>query len=289
MGGYILTNSPKLIIVGASGYLGRQLLMDKKFNFNRYGTSTSGEGGLLKLRLDTSSDFNCLNVSSGDTVLLTAAISSPDICANDYSRAWGVNVEATSDFIAWVISRGGKIIYFSSDTVYGECLEYFDETRIPNPAGEYAQMKAEVERRFIGNPFFKTIRLSYVFSSGDKFTEYLLSCVKKDEQAEIFHPFYRSIVHRDDVVEGALALALRWDDVSHKVINFGGPDLLSRVEFAECLKKHVLKNLQLKVVEPVENFFKNRPRVIAMKSEILPILLNRPSRALVQATQIEFK
>ena len=66
-------------------------------------------------------------------------------------------------------------------------------------------MKSEVEKRFLGNPFFKTIRLSYVFSREDKFTKYLVGCAQRDEEAELFHPFYRAIIHRDDVVEGALS------------------------------------------------------------------------------------
>ena len=98
-------------------------------------------------------------------------------------------------------------------------------------------MKCEVEQRFSGNASFKAIRLSYVFSREDKFSRYLTGCAERNEEADLFHPFFRAIVHRDDVVDGALALAAHWDDFPEQVINFGGPQVLSRIEFAECLRE----------------------------------------------------
>ena len=240
------------------------------------------------MRLDVHSDFDYGNIRPGDVVFLTAAISAPDICAREHSRAWAVNVTGTSEFVTQVISRGGRVVFFSSDTVYGERGDAFDETAKSNPAGEYAEMKAEVENRFLVHPLFKSIRLSYVFSREDKFTKYLSGCAERSEEAELFHPFYRAIVHRNDVVEGALALAQRWDEFPQQVINFGGPEVLSRIDFAECLQRIALPSLRFRVTEPGDEFFKNRPRVIAMSSAILPMLLGRPTRTLAEAARIEF-
>lgn len=279
----------KLIIVGATGYIGKHLYSNAPAKFHLIGTSSRADGEFLFLNLEIPSRFDFEILGVGDVVLLSAAISAPDICANEYARAWAVNVKGTEEFITQVMSRGGRVIFFSSDTVYGECVNSFNETRKSNPAGEYAQMKTEVEKRFFGNPLFKSIRLSYVFSREDKFTKYLFECAKTGKKAELFHPFYRSIIHRNDVIEGALALADHWDDFPQQVINFGGPDVLSKVDFAQCLRQYVLPDLRFQASEPDEEFFKNRPRVIAMSSEILPMLLERRSRTLVEAVQLEFK
>jgi nucleoside-diphosphate-sugar epimerase len=149
-------------------------------------------------------------------------------------------------------------------------------------------MKHEVEKRFIGNLQFKAIRLSYVFSREDRFTKYLSGCAKHGEAAEIFHPFYRAIIHRDDVVDGAIALALRWHEYPQPVINFGGPEVLARTEFAQVLKEVVLPDLRFSVTEPDAEFFKNRPRVIRMESPVLASLLGRATRKLRQAALMEF-
>jgi nucleoside-diphosphate-sugar epimerase len=283
-----MNNETKLIIVGANGYIGRPLRDSAAKMLMAYGTSSTGADNLLCLRLEAPNDFDYEIIRPSDAVFLSAAISAPDICAREHARAWAVNVTGTSKFIANVMERGGRVIFFSSDTVYGERDDEFNEQAANNPTGEYAEMKAEVEKRFFGNPLFKSIRLSYVFSRGDKFTRYLSGCAERGEEAELFHPFYRAIVHRNDVVEGALALAQRWDEFPQHVINFGGPEVLSRIDFAECLKGNALPSLRFRVTEPVDEFFKNRPRVIAMSSDILAMLLGRSTRTLAEAARTEF-
>jgi len=277
----------KMIVVGATGYIGKLLLIKAEAYGVAFGTSSIGENGLLPLRLHASADFNYKLILPSDVVLLTAAISAPDICANEHDCAWVVNVTGTSEFITEVMARGGRVVFFSSDTVYGERSDTFNETAESNPAGEYAEMKHEVEKHFLGNPLFKSIRLSYVFSRKDKFTKYLIGCEERGEEADLFHPFYRAIIHRDDVVEGALALAERWNDFPQQVINFGGPEVLSRIDFAECLKSEAMPSLKFQVTEPSEAFFKNRPRIIAMTSPVLSNLLGRPARSLLDAAKIE--
>jgi len=278
----------KAIVVGASGYIGQPFYKQSKKILPTFGTSLSGLKDLFRLQLDKPDDFDYKIIRPSDVVFLTAAISAPDICANEHDRAWAVNVIGTSEFVTNVMARGGRIVFFSSDTVYGERSDTFDEIAESNPAGEYAVMKREVEKRFLGNPLFKSIRLSYVFSREDKFTQYLIGCEKRGKEAELFHPFYRAIVHRDDVVDGALALAERWGEFPQQVINFGGPEVVSRIDFAECLKSAAMPDLRFQVTEPEESFFKNRPKIIAMTSPLLPQLLGRPAHSLLDAAKIEF-
>lgn len=281
-------SKPNLIIAGATGYIGQTLLSRAKDRFSVYGTSSSGSNHLLRLRLGATNEFNYDKVKSLDVIILCAAISAPDVCAREHDHAWATNVTGTSDFIENIIARSGRVIFFSSDTVYGERENEFDEDAASNPAGEYAVMKNEVERKFAGNPYFKSVRLSYVFSRKDKFTKYLVECAQRAEEAELFHPFFRAIIHRDDVVDGALALAQHWDEFPQQIINFGGPQVLSRIDFAEYLKQTCLPTLKYYTTKPEEDFFKNRPKIIAMKSDILPKLLGRPCRSLKEAAAIEF-
>lgn len=277
-----------LLIVGATGYVGLSLFEHSRRLFNVVGTTYSNVSGGINLSLESPEEFDYGIISAGSFVFLSAAISAPDICAREHARAWAVNVTGTSSFIQSAIDRGARVIFFSSDTVYGEREDEFDETATCKPAGEYAEMKREVEQRFAGNPSFKAIRLSYVFSREDKFSRYLAGCAELNEEADLFHPFCRAIVHRDDVVEGALALAVRWDEVPEQVINFGGPQVLSRIDFAECLREAHLHDLRFKVTEPDAEFFKNRPRVISMTSPVLARLLGRPPRTLREAARLEF-
>jgi hypothetical protein len=83
-------------------------------------------------------------------------------------------------------------------------------------------------------------------------------------------------------------LALRWHEYPQPVINFGGPEVLARTEFAQVLKEVVLPDLRFSVTEPDAEFFKNRPRVIRMESPVLASLLGRATRKLRQAALMEF-
>lgn len=280
--------SGRIFVVGSSGYIGSRLSLAGDKYSTVFGTSSKGGGGLLALDLDRPVDFDYGLICPGDLVYLTAAISSPDMCAGDTERVWGVNVSGTSIFIERAIDLGARVVFFSSDAVYGEREEPFDERAFPRPVGEYAVMKHEVERRFLSNPSFKSIRLSYVFSRFDKFTNLLLERYLDGVEVDLFHPFYRSIVYCNDVVEGALALGFRWDAFPEPVINFGGPKVLSRVMIADCLRETCLPGLRYKIVEPLPAFFDNRPRVIAMESPVFQRLLGRQQTPLHVAACSEF-
>lgn len=279
----------KILITGARGYIGSAVL--KKLGTQgkpAVPLSSRPDDAFTRLELEKVPAFDFNLVSEGDVVLFLAAISSPDICAKDPERVRRVNVTGSGEFIAECVRRGARIIFFSSDAVYGERDDEFDETMACNPAGDYALMKHELENKFIEDSSFKSIRLSYVFSTEDKFTRYLRGCAARGEEAEIFHPFYRSVIHRDDVVQGAVSLAQRWDEFPQNVINFGGPDIISRIEFTEALRNTALSTLRFRQIQPEPAFFANRPRVIRMKSPLLASLLGRPARSLHEAAQLEF-
>lgn len=278
----------KIFIIGARGYIGNCLFAKAKLSHSVIGTSSLGGNGLLRFNLNFPLDFEYSNVNPGDIVLLAAAISSPDICSQDFARAWALNVIGTSKFIKNIIDLGARVIFFSTDAVYGESEEIFDESAPANPIGEYAVMKHEVEQLFEGNPLFKSIRLSYVFSREDKFSSLLARYAERQEVVDIFHPFLRAIVHRNDVIKGVLAIAERWDEIPEQIINFGGPKILSRVHIAEYLREIVFTNVQFNVVEPDIDFFKSRPRVIAMSSPIFCRILGRSPKTFYEATKLEF-
>jgi dTDP-4-dehydrorhamnose reductase len=285
----MIKRNSKLLIVGSTGYIGKSLISYARINkLDVLGASTTGRDDGISLDLVNPFDFDYDILGPDSTVLLTAAISSPDFCAREFDRAWAVNVTGTSQFVERGLYRGAKVIFFSTDTVYGERSDFFSEDTECTPMGEYARMKAEVENRFCREVNFKSIRLSYVFSREDKFSKYLIDSVSRGEEAELYHPFFRSIIYRQDVVDGVFALVRQWETFPENVINFGGPQLLSRIEFAECFRRNVLPSLKFQNTQPSDDFFKNRPRVIAMRSDVLHRLLGRSARTLDQAVSLEF-
>ena len=224
----------------------------------------------------------------GDTIIFTAAISEPAIVSAQFEKATRVNVESTGEFIQGAIDLGCKVLFLSSDTVYGDVETGFDESHPINPKGAYAEMKSIVEKRFEGNPNFKSFRCSLNFYKDDRFTQYLKTCAANNVEADIFDPLTRAIVHRDDTVDAILAVANDWNLAEGQYTNCGGPQVLSRAQIAETMKRVALPNLQFKVSRPPSKFYTDRPAFIEMKSPNLKRILGRSPVTFEEAVKIEF-
>lgn len=279
----------RTVVLGASGYIGSRLLTAAAACGPAIGTASSqGHGVLQALDLaEPAANFNGL-FAQADFVYVAAALSSPDVCAKEPERARAVNVIGTIRAIESAVAAGAKVIFLSSDTVYGERDDDVDESACCRPAGAYAAMKHEVERHFAGNRYVRSIRLSYIFSRADKFTRYLCQCAGSESKADIFHPFYRAIVHVTDVIDALMGMARLWDRLDTQFVNVGGPQIISRIEFAETLRRLSLPGLNISVTEPAADFFLSRPRIISMRSPHLVFLLGRQATSFEDAVRIEF-
>lgn len=275
-----------IFIIGASGYIGKRLHDHLCLSHEVVGTGNSGHNFVkFSLAYPDGFDFGC--VKSGDIVVVAAAISSPDICAREYERAYNINVTGTVAFIKRVMACGAKVIFFSSDTVYGQTVEMADEFSPVYPVGPYGAMKRAVEVEFSGCEAFKAIRLSYVFSFADKFSQYLIACAEKGQVAEVFTPFSRCVVYREDVIEGVVKLVENWSSIDSGIVNFCGPELVAREDFVRAMGEKVLPGLRYSISEPDASFFKNRPRVIEIRADLFSKLLGRRPRSLSEAIVLE--
>jgi len=286
-----------LHIIGAKGNIGSRLVEKTEGKYNIRKVVSPARSGLFSVDsgyyvLNLADDIHTYNfdtLKEGDTVAFTAAISEPSVCAEQFDVAMKVNVESTGEFIQQALDRGCKVIFLSSDAVYGRSEDEFDESQPSNPLGVYAEMKAIVEKRFIGNSRFKVLRLSYNFFKEDRFTTYLRTCASEDTVADLFDPFGRSVVYRDDTVDAIISLYKDWGVCEDVVINCGGPETLSRVEFTEILRELVLQDLITKVTTPNAKFYEDRPAIVAMRSPLLEKVLGRPVRSMRDAIAMEFQ
>ncbi|ELR96428.1 NAD(P)-dependent oxidoreductase [Gloeocapsa sp. PCC 73106] len=244
-----------------------------------------------QLDLTRPREFDYSLVNSEHLVLLAAAISSPDRCQKEYEIARQTNVTGTLEFAQRCLEKGAQVLFFSSDTVYGASLPgnpTFTETDTLNPLGEYAQMKAEAEASLLALGNVKIVRLSYVFFKQDKFTTYLSKCALNGQEAEVFDPFTRSMVYIQDLIEAIEAYGDRWIEIHDKLINVGGPSPVSRWDFALKLQELVYPELKLLKIEPPLDFFKARPRLIALNTAPFANLLGRPVTPIEEAIAQEF-
>ena len=274
-------------LVGATGNIGKRVV-EKGEDINvisRFELKLDQRP--LKYNFDNKS-IGGTRIQEGDVVIFAAAISEPSVVSAQFDKALAVNVESTGEFISKVLEKGCKVLFLSSDAVYGDVESGFDESHPVNPKGAYAEMKAIVEKRFEGNPNFKALRLSYNFYKDDRFTKYLRQCAESGVEAEIFDPLTRAVVHRDDTVDAILSITANWDNADGQYINCGGPQVLSRQQFTEVVKRVALPTLKFKVTQPPAKFYTERAAFSEMYSPNLEKILGRKRHTMQQAVELEF-
>ena len=232
----------KTAIVGSSGYIAGYLLKRIENVLKIDQTPEADE----HLNLTEAEKFDYSVLDGIDYVIFTAAISSPDMCANEFEKCWNINVTGTEYFIKNAIAHGCKVLFFSSDAVFGdipgEIYIELSETKAQTP---YGRMKKAVEDCFKDDPNFKAIRLSYVVSKNDRFVSYCLKCMDTGETADIFHPFYRNCITVSDVVNTVDWLINHWEEYEPQVLNVAGNEYLNKYgilkdeSFTEKLKKEL--------------------------------------------------
>lgn len=258
------------LIIGKNGFIAKKLL-----ERNDYAVTSSNDSKELYLDLKNAENFNYSLIDEKSNIILLAAISSPDECNNNYDESYKINVIGTKYFINEAIKRGAKVLFFSSDVVYGNTVQEVDENSLTNPFGNYAKMKDEIEKAFEEEKNFKVFRLSYVLSKEDKYLSYLKSCVDKNEVAEVFHPFSRKVVFIDDVLEAIENILVKWDSFENQKFNICGDEDISRKDIADFYNEEVGNKLKYTILEPNEKFWEARPKDINMTSLYLSTLLDR--------------
>lgn len=268
-------------VVGSNGFLGTQIvdyLSARGLAVAKYDLSGNG-----CRKLDITSFDSCdLDFVEGDVVVLLAAVSSPDVCKNNYSLAYSINVIGTSRFIDECLKRKCKIIFASSDAIYGDTgLNAVDEYSQPKPFGPYAQMKFEIENRYKGFELFKAVRFSYVFSGHDKFSLYLKECCSRGNEAEVFEGLFRNVVSVDVVLESIYRLCINFAFNEYYAVNISGNQCLSRHDLAKVFKNNIDHSLSFKCVPVPSSVLESRPNSIRTKSLFLEKLLGHKIKNLM--------
>jgi dTDP-4-dehydrorhamnose reductase len=277
-----------IFLIGRNGYVaGRFAAELERRGVDFAVTSSHPQGDDLRLDLRDTGVFDYSQVGEGDAVVLLAAESSPDVCANEYDKAYSINVSGAAEFIKGTLNRGAKVLFFSSDVVYGHREEPVNESDSTEPIGVYAEMKCRVEEQFVGTKNFKVFRPSLVFSKESIFAANLMDCVRDGKAIKAF-PMKRAVVYVDDIVEAALNLFERWEEFDSWGINLCGPELLSRAKLAGFYKYLIDDRLEIQESEAPDGFFLKRPRTINMQSLYLEGLLGRKATSISEAMKIEF-
>jgi dTDP-4-dehydrorhamnose reductase len=264
-----------IFILGSTGYIGARLLNYVKLKKDSL-VFAAGRAN-FDVFVDLEGKVNDLvnAAKKDDIVVFFSSVSSPDICSNHPELAYKINVTATVSLINKLAEKGVKVIFSSTDVVFGKCGNVATDNSQLMPFGYYGEMKAKVENDVLDNNLVKVVRFSYVLGNGDKYTNMLKKMAAGKQELEVFEGFERNVVFVDDVIEGIYKLIIKWDSIKSSCINFVGPNLTSRFRITQLFAEQIYPTLKYKLVDAPVGFWNSRPKIIETTSEVFPIVLGR--------------
>ena len=210
-------------------------------------------------------------ISSGETVIIFFAISSPRACEINPETSFAVNVAATNDVIGEVLNRGGNVIFISSDVIYGNTIKAVSESSPLNPTGKYGIQKSLVEETWGGFKGFIAIRTSLNLSNNNRIVQKFLS----GDQTTVLKNLYRNVLLTSDLSALIHQILMMPNNRWPQALNAGGNELVDVAHyFTSLAKKMGYIGLQMADWDTIDKACK--PNRIQMDSSLARSILKRP-------------
>ena len=242
----------KVLVVGANGFLGSNLITSNCHEIEFSGVQQG----------DWSDPYLHTEIK---TVVYLRAISSPTYVHQFPVESHLLNVTKSKEFIQRCIESNKRVIFASSDVVYGDTGDKIvDETSRMNPFGLYAKQKAEIESAFYESLDFMSLRLSLMVGDGSKLRVILAS----ESHPSIPDPVVRhpiNVKHVVNLIE-QLCLTKTWSQ-ELKVLNVGGSDPLSIYELAKMESAKFSLGLPVKISRDAVDVAA-RPQTVGIYSKL---------------------
>lgn len=251
----------KLIIVGASGYVGRYIFsIARAKGYETVGTRfRSSNPDLVQFDMLTQNIMDIIPahfISGNEPVYAVVCSSDCNInsCYVNREASYYINVVKTIELLEKLIHAGIKPVFLSTEFVYNGALGYYDESIPPCPNTEYGSQKVAVE--------------NYIQSHLPDCLIYRLSKIVSDEPSD--HQFFADIYHklRNNVpiecIQGQLFSPTDVRDVAQAIFSglefklqglyhVTNPEFFPREELARQFLISLHREVDI-IVKPVEEF-----------------------------------
>ena len=233
---------PKCLVVGASGFLGFEVLSLLSKRVDAVGTGhRNNQAGLIQTDIRDREAFRRLLADSRpDVVVQCAAHRDPDFCEDHPEDARQLNV-APVKVLAESLPASARIVLISSDYVFDGDAPPYAEDAPRNPVNVYGQTKAEAEDALRGRPRTAILRVPVMIGAqqpGGKpgFIERMVESVRAKKKVVVddvivrFPTWTRDVAHAVDFL-----LQKEFEGIVHYSGRRGGTQYAWVVETAGIL------------------------------------------------------
>lgn len=226
----------KLLITGASGFLGYHLLRLAD-NWELYGFYHSKPvshpvATLLRCNITNYVELgNYLEDIEPDAVIHTAAISDANYCQQNRELSYAVNVEATKNLAGICNDYKIPFVFTSTDLVFDGLKGNYIETDAKNPLSVYGEQKALAEDQVLSiYPEATVVRLPLMFgypqAGKGNYLQKFVADIRNGHRARLFTDEYRSVCGAMSISRGILQLMSQ-----SGIIHLAGSERISRYQF----------------------------------------------------------
>jgi dTDP-4-dehydrorhamnose reductase len=243
-----------LIILGGSGYLGQFLIQALSLNYRILYTYSSKElpdanenVHAFQVDLKTGTGLEEVFSHAGSSLLAIincAAISSPASCEGEnqaMARALNVPHQLLKHLEQLSTSRKSLLIHLSTDQVYDGSKAMWKEDGPLAPVNAYGKSKVEAETEIRARwQNHVILRSSIIYGpkppfmpvSSERFLQFIERSLQGSTPVTFFHDEWRSVVYVQDIVKVVSILVEKEGLEGGVTFNMGGPERISRLEFA---------------------------------------------------------
>lgn len=159
----------KILITGASGFLGKKLCSILERNHKVIGISKRGSSKVSAVDVLDYHKFKAfIELNQPNVIIHTAAFADPEICDANPQEAYALNVESTQNLCEICKERDIKLIFISTDYVFdGDSYDeyYIDSER--RPKNYYGKTKVIAEDAVQTVPNSLIVRIPIIYGYND--------------------------------------------------------------------------------------------------------------------------
>ncbi|MBN3941645.1 MAG: NAD(P)-dependent oxidoreductase [Nostoc sp.] len=232
----------KLLITGASGFLGWHLCQLAKQEWDIYGTYLSHPLEIpgIKILKANLTNFQELKRIFNDikpaAVIHTAAHSQPNFCQTNPKESHAINVIASCNIAGLCADNSIPCAFTSTDLVFDGLNAPYRETDAVCPVNLYGEQKAIAEADMLERyPMTAVCRMPLMFGAATptakSFIQPFIQTLQAEKELSLFIDEFRTPVSGTTAAEGLL-LAL---EKVNGIIHLGGKERISRYDFGQIL------------------------------------------------------
>jgi dTDP-4-dehydrorhamnose reductase len=232
----------KLLVTGASGFLGRNLCQLAKQEWDIYGTYCSHpvdnpDITLLKINLiDFEELKRIFQEIQPDAVIHTAAQSSPNFCQSHPEESYAINVTASSNIAGLCADYSIPCVFTSTDLVFNGLNPPYRETDSVSPVNLYGEQKVLAEEGMLERyPMTAVCRMPLMFGQAappaQSFMQPFIQTLREGGELRLFTDEFRTPASGTTAAKGLLLVV---ENVNGR-IHLGGKERVSRYDFGRLL------------------------------------------------------